>query len=108
MAWAVRMEKTVIDDLRWFGRKEGRILLQAVTERLSADPLTESRNLKCLRPNAFAERELRIFQKYRVLFNVDIPAQLVTIVLIGEKRGAQLFVQGKEFTLHHEQDNHAD
>jgi hypothetical protein len=37
-------------------------------------------------------------------FNVDQEAQEVTIVLVGEKRGNSLFVQGKEFTEHHESD----
>ncbi len=57
-----------------------------------------------LRPNPVAGRELRLFGKYRVLFNVDEPARVVTIVLVGEKRGDALVVQGEEFTGHHEAD----
>ena len=52
-----------------------------------------------------AGRELRLFGKYRVLFNVDEPERLVTIVLVGEKRGNVLIVQGKEFSGHHESDS---
>ena len=58
--------------------------------------------MKTLRPNPVAGRELRLFGRYRVLFNVDEPAQVVTIVLVGEKRGQALIVQGEEFTEHHE------
>ena len=37
-----------------------------------------------------------------MLFDVDVEEELVTIVLVGEKRGNALFVQGEEFTAHHE------
>jgi hypothetical protein len=37
-------------------------------------------------------------------FRVEEPAQLVTIVLVGEKREEALLVQGKEFADHHETD----
>jgi hypothetical protein len=49
-----------------------------------------------------AQRELGIFGKYRVLFNVDGADEVVTIVLVGEKRGESLLVQGEEYTEHHE------
>jgi mRNA-degrading endonuclease RelE of RelBE toxin-antitoxin system len=104
MPWAVTLKESVLDDLRWFGRKDGRRLLRAAEERLQADPLTESRNLKRLRPNPVAQRELRLFGKYRVLFNLDEGTEVVTIVLVGEKRGSELLVQGQEFTAHHESD----
>lgn len=102
MPWQVTLKESVIDDLRWFGRKEGRQILKAAEELLSADPLAETRNLKTLRPNAVAQRELRIAGKYRVLFNVDAEAEVVTVTLVGEKRGNSLLVQGEEFTGHHE------
>ena len=102
MAWTVTLKESVIEDLRWFGRKNGRLLLQTATELLTANPLAETRNLKTLRLNPVAQRELRLFGKYRVLFRVDEEAEEVTIVLVGEKRGNALVVQGEEFTQHHE------
>lgn len=92
----------MIADLRWFGRKEGRLLLKAATESLTADPLIETQQMKTLRPNPVAQRELRLFGKYRMLFNVEVDRALVTIVLVGEKRGESLIVQGERFTAHHE------
>jgi hypothetical protein len=77
-------------------------LLSAAVERLTADPLAETRHLKTLRPNPVAQRELRLFGKYRVLFSVDPAAEVITIVLVGEKQGESLLVQGKEFSEHHE------
>lgn len=96
------MKESVIEDLRWFGSKEAHRVLRTAETQLGQNPLTETRNLKRLRPNPVAERELRLFGKYRVLFNVDIPARSVVILLVGEKRGNSLFVRGKEFTAHHE------
>jgi len=102
MAWTVRLKKSVVEDLRWFGRKNGRLLLAAAEEVLAADPLAETGNMKTLRPNPIAQRELRLFGKFRVLFNLDRQTNVVTIVLVGEKRGNRLIVRGEEFTRHHE------
>ena len=100
MAFTVSLKESVIDDLRWLGRKDGRLLLKEAEKRLSEDPLADARNLKTLRPNPVAQRELRLFGKYRILFNVDPVEEIVTIVLVGEKRGGALIVQGEEFTEH--------
>ena len=99
-AWTVVLKDSVIGDLRALGRKEGRALLKAASARLTADPLAETRNLKTPRPNPAAERELRLFGIYRVLFNANSTARRVTVVLAGEKRGDSLFVQGRRFTAH--------
>ena len=47
MSWTVNLKESVIDDLRWFGKKEGirGHLLREATLRLEADPLAENRNL---------------------------------------------------------------
>lgn len=100
MSWTVNLKESVIDDLRWFGKRDGRKLLKEAEQHLTTDPLQESRNMKTLRPNPVAERELRLFGKYRVLFNVDEAGEEITIILVGEKRGNSLFVQGEEFTGH--------
>jgi hypothetical protein len=39
-------------------------------------------------------------QRLTALFNVDEENAVVTIMLVGEKRGHSLFVQGEEFTSH--------
>ena len=99
-AWTVRLKESVIDDLRFLGSTQGRAVLKAATERLASDPLTVSRHLKKLRPNPVADRELRLFGRYRVLFAVDEVERVVTILLVGEKRGNSLYVQGERFKAH--------
>ena len=96
--WTVSLRESVIDDLKALGRKQGRAVLKEAAARLSSDPLTTTRHLKDLRPNPAAHRELRLFGWYRVLFSVDEAEMTVTIVLVGEKRGNSLYVQGKRFT----------
>ena len=81
------------------------MLLKEAEQRLLADPLTDTQNMKNLRPNPVAQRELRLLGKYRVLFDVDEETEEVTIVLVGEKRGDSLLVRGEAFAEHHESDS---
>ena len=99
-AWTVAFKESVVDDLQALGKKQGRAVLKATISRLSEDPLAQTRNLKTLRPNAIAPRELKLFGRYRVLFAVDVTEASVTILLVGEKKGESLYVQGKRFTAH--------
>ena len=102
MAWTVELKESVIEDLRWFGKRDGKHLLKEAIQRLEQDPLLESRQMKTLRPNPVAGRELRLFGKYRVLFHLDSEARVATLVLVGEKRGDTLIVQREEFRGRHE------
>ncbi len=99
-AWTVTLKGSVVDDLRALGKTEGGTVLRAAARRLEADPLTATRNLKILRPSPVAQRELRLLGRYRVLFNVEPHERLGTIVLVGEKRGESLIVQGRRYTAH--------
>jgi hypothetical protein len=98
----VTLKESVIADLRALGPSRGRAVLKAAVARLAADPLAATRHMKTLRPNPVAQRELRLFGKYRVLFVVEPGKRRVTIVLAGEKRGDTLLVQGRRFTGHNE------
>jgi mRNA-degrading endonuclease RelE of RelBE toxin-antitoxin system len=105
MAWKVEIKEAAINHLGFFGQKTGRKILQTALELLERDPLAETKNMKSLRPNPVAQRELRLFGKYRVLFSVEVEDGLVTIILVGEKRGNRLIVLGREFSDHHESDS---
>src|SRR5262245_4409860 len=100
MTWTVEVKEAALAHLQWFGKKTGRKLLEKALESLEEDPLAESKNVKTLRPNRVADRELRLFGIYRILFSVDEDEKLVTIILVGEKRGNRLLVLGQEFTEH--------
>lgn len=102
MAWTVEVKQAALNHLQWFGKKTGRRVLREALAYLERDPLAESKNLKTLRPNPIAARELRLFGKYRVLFSVAEDDRVATIILVGEKRGNRLLVMGEEFNAHHE------
>jgi hypothetical protein len=87
---------SLIQDLRWLGRKCERLLLREARKRLEQDPLARTRNMKDLRPNRLAQRELRLFGKYRLLFNVDPLDGAVTLVGVGLKHGSMLCLRGRE------------
>jgi mRNA-degrading endonuclease RelE of RelBE toxin-antitoxin system len=89
-------------DLRHLGRKNERLIMKEL-ERLAplaADPDFETRNLKTLRENAVAQRELRLWGKVRVLFNIDVERRTVILVVVGLKRRAALIVRGREYHMH--------
>ena len=65
MRWSVVLKESVVEDLRWFGSNDGRLLLREAAARLAADPLTESQNLKVLRPNPVAARATVVRQVSR-------------------------------------------
>ena len=56
-----------------------------------------------------ADFSLKRTEKYRTQAaeerDKDEDAQTVTIILVGEKQGNKLIVQGEEFTAHHESDS---
>lgn len=107
MSWSVNFADSVEEDLRWFDRKTRRHIAEEAIARLADNPLAETRNMKTLRPNAIAQRELRLSGKYRVLFNVDEGNNQVLVVVVGEKEREKLIVRGEEFDLHYE-DNSSD
>jgi mRNA-degrading endonuclease RelE of RelBE toxin-antitoxin system len=102
MDWTIEVKEAAVEHLRWFGKKTGRLLLQKALAMLRENPLAESKHLKTLRPNPVAQKELRVWGKYRVLFSVNERQRRVTIILVGEKRGNKLLVRGEEFSAHHE------
>ena len=87
-----------IDDLKSFRKSEQRSIFDQITEQLSYEPMTDTRNRKKLRPNDVSEYELRI-SKFRVFYDVDEEAKTVKIEAVGYKEGNRLFIRGKEYAL---------
>ena len=83
--------------------REQRILEAAVLSRLEHLPTTPTKAIKRLRPNPFAEFELRAGD-LRVLYNVE--EDEVIILVVGRKVGNRLIVEGEEF--HGHQDDPAE
>ena len=77
--------------------REQRILEAAIQSRLQHQPMTPTKAIKRLRPNPFAEFELRAGD-LRALYNVE--GDEVVILIVGRKVGNKLIVEGEEFHGH--------
>jgi mRNA-degrading endonuclease RelE of RelBE toxin-antitoxin system len=98
---------TITDDadrqLRSLPVRDQRILEGAIQSRLENEPTKPTKAIKRLRPNLFADFELRA-GNLRALYNVDEGE--VVILLVGRKVGNRLIVEGEEF--HDHQNNPAE
>lgn len=102
MPWILEILPSALNDLGYFQKFDQVAVVKAMEQKLRRDPTKLSTNLKALKPNPLAQYQLRIVGRFRALYNVSPERCAVTLVLIGEKIGNKLFVQGKEFTYHHE------
>ena len=86
------------EDVKSFRKFEQQEIVDGIQTQLKHEPTVETRNRKKLRPNEVAEWEIRI-GRFRVLYNVDDGAGIVSIEAIGFKIGSQLFIRGEKRTL---------
>ncbi len=86
-------------DLRWFITYAQRIIVNGIEVHLRHQPTAGARKIIAMQPNPVAGWELRLGD-YRILYDVEEAARLVTVQVIGEKRRNRLIVQGQEFTEH--------
>src|SRR5262249_1187909 len=77
--------------------RDQRILEAAIQSRLEQEPTKPTKAIKRLRPNLFADFELRAGD-LRALYNVGEGE--VVILLLGRKVGNKLIVEGEEFYGH--------
>ncbi|NET57639.1 MAG: type II toxin-antitoxin system RelE/ParE family toxin [Symploca sp. SIO2E6] len=84
-----------IQDLKYFPKHDQKEILDNINIQLSYEPTVETRNRKPMRPNSFAEWELRV-GKFRVLYNVLEKVTIVEIQRIGEKQRNQFFFRGQQ------------
>ncbi len=77
--------------------RQQRLLEAAIRARLVHEPTTPTKAVKRLRPNPFAEFELRV-SDLRVLYNVE--GAEVILLVVGRKVGNKLLVEGVEFHGH--------
>jgi mRNA-degrading endonuclease RelE of RelBE toxin-antitoxin system len=103
MAYQITITRDAEKQLRALSVREQRILEAAVVTRLQNQPTTPTRAIRRLRPNPFAEFELRV-DDLRILYNVE-DAEVILLV-VGRKVGNKLIVSGEEF--HGHQDDPAE
>jgi len=91
------------DHLRAIEAKSYSLIRDTITEQLSFEPATETRNRKPLkRPIVFmATWEIRFGPQnhFRVYYDVDLEQHLVSILAIGYKQGSRVVIGGEEIQL---------
>lgn len=105
MRFRITITADAESQMRALPLREQRVLEAAILARLQDQPATPTRAIKRLRPNPFAEFELRAGD-LRVLYNVDVQGAEVVLLVVGRKVGNKLVVAGEEF--HEHQDNPAE
>ncbi len=84
-------------------RKYYSLIRTTITEQLSYNPDTETRNRKPLsRPSAFGtawELQFGPNNRFRVLYRTFVEIREIHILAIGVKIGSHLFIGGEEFDL---------
>jgi mRNA-degrading endonuclease RelE of RelBE toxin-antitoxin system len=96
--WQVVFSDAAVRHWKKVPKRHRATLMEGVRKHLAdSDPFQATRNKFPLRrPSAHAEFELRI-DTWRLFYRRH--ADAVEVVLIGEKRGNKLFIEGEEFTL---------
>ena len=103
MPFKITITEDADRQLRSLPAREQRILEAAIQTRLKHQPTTSTKSIKRLRPNLFADFELRAGD-LRVLYNVDEGE--VVVLIVGRKVGNKLIVEEEEF--HGHQDHPAE
>jgi mRNA-degrading endonuclease RelE of RelBE toxin-antitoxin system len=93
--YEIEFTPEALEDLKALRKFEQRDVIEGIESQLMHEPRKETRNRKKLRPNDVAERELRI-GRFRVFYNVDDDARIVSIEAVGFKVGNLLFIRGEE------------
>jgi mRNA-degrading endonuclease RelE of RelBE toxin-antitoxin system len=103
MAFNISITADAESQWRALPKRQQRLLEAAIQARLLHQPTTPTKAIKRLRPNPFAEFELRVGE-LRVLYNVE--GTEVVLLVVGRKVGNKLIVEGAEF--HGHQDHPAE
>ena len=100
MPFRISITSEAESHLQGLSARERGIVTAAVETKLSDQPTIPTRSVKQLRPNPFAQFELRVGD-LRVLYNLE--GDEVILLVVGRKEGNKLIVGGHEF--HGHQDN---
>jgi mRNA-degrading endonuclease RelE of RelBE toxin-antitoxin system len=97
MPYKITITEDADRQFRKLRSRERSSLESAILSKLQHKPTVTTKAIKRLRPNPFAEFELRA-GSLRVLYNVV--GKEVLILLVGRKVGNKLIVEGEEFHGH--------
>jgi mRNA-degrading endonuclease RelE of RelBE toxin-antitoxin system len=93
--YQIEITEDANEDLRYYTAFERKIIVSEIRTQLAYQPSVETKNRKQLRDNPIATWELRS-GKYRVFYEVDEDARIVSVVSAGHKEHNIPFIRGKE------------
>ncbi|MCI0489452.1 MAG: type II toxin-antitoxin system RelE/ParE family toxin [Blastocatellia bacterium] len=93
--YQIELTEEASEDLHYYAAFERKIIVSEIKTQLTYQPSVETKNRKKLRSNPIATWELRS-GKYRVFYEVDDDARMVSVVAVGHKEHNKLFVKGEE------------
>ena len=96
--WRVAFSEAAVRQWKRVPKSRRAVLRESIRRYLAeGDPLQPGRNkFQLRRPSEHAEFELRV-EPWRVFYRVR--GRTVEVVLIGEKAGSKLVIEGEEFIL---------
>ena len=98
MAYRIEYTDSAIDDVAYFKKYERVVIVTAIEEQLTHEPIREVRNRKPMEPNAIARWEVRV-GKYRIFYDVEVTDRVVLIKAVGWKAHNTLYSRGREYQL---------
>jgi mRNA-degrading endonuclease RelE of RelBE toxin-antitoxin system len=94
----VLFSKSAVADLRYLRKADQNVVLDAIEQQLTTEPLAPARNRKPLRPNDLSAWEMPV-GAHRVFYDVDDAGRKVTVKAVGWKEHNRLLIRGKEYKL---------
>jgi mRNA interferase RelE/StbE len=82
------------EDLSYYRAFERKVIVDEIVAQLVDRPDVETHSRKILRDNPSARWELKV-GKFRVFYEIDSDAKLVTVMSIGHKEHNVLYIRGK-------------
>ena len=98
VAYRIEYTDSAINDIAYFKKYERVLIVTAIEEQLTHEPIREVRNRKPMEPNALARWEVRV-GKYRIFYDVEVTDMVVLIKAVGWKAHNTLYIRGREYQL---------
>lgn len=98
MAYRIEYTESAIDDIAYFKKYERVLIVTAIEEQLTHEPLRAVRNRKPMAANVLAQWEVRV-GKYRIFYDVEVIDRVVLVKAVGWKEHNTLYIRGKEYPL---------
>jgi mRNA-degrading endonuclease RelE of RelBE toxin-antitoxin system len=98
MAYTIEYTNSALADIAYFKKYERVVIIQAIEQQLTDEPLREVRNRKPMEANSLARWEVRA-GIYRIFYDVEIQEMVVVVKAVGWKQHNTLYIRGKEYHL---------